>query len=183
MARRAQVSQIHDRTAHDLPINSRVAIDIVVDPFSAYGEKIKVIRSVRNDPLFALKARGFIGEHEYSAGRMWQSYYEAAQIGSVRAIDPGKEAVDGGRLPEPITDHQIRAIRELSIADKGLGHEGLAIIREVLGEAITIKQVAARRGMTSKREELYFGARLRECLNTLAKIWGLTTERLEQNLT
>ncbi len=142
--------KIYDRMSADLPINSVVAETVVKDEA---GDYIKVLRSIRDDPLAGMLSRDQIDTAMFEAGRLWQKYYEHSEIGGISAIDPTKEAVDGGRIPEPITDRQIEAIRELGNADKELGEYGASIIRDVLG-----------------RHQL--GRRLRECLDTLAHLWN-----------
>jgi hypothetical protein len=41
-----------------------------------------------------MKTRGQIDHCDYVAGRHWEAAWENAEIGGVRAIDPGREAVD-----------------------------------------------------------------------------------------
>jgi hypothetical protein len=108
--RMADMPKIYDRQSRDLPINSKVAEAIVDDPLEA-GAKLKVLRSVRDDPLADMHSRRQIDDAMLAAGREWQRYHEDTQIGGISAIDTTKEAVDGGRIPEPITDRQIKAIR------------------------------------------------------------------------
>lgn len=136
------------------------------------GEKITVLRSLRIDPLAALHARRQIDEAEYYAGRHWQRAYELAELGGSRAIDPTREAVDGGKYPEPLSDIQARAFNELATASKALGMEGESIVKDVLARGMPILHVAAARGLTTERELLYIGKRFRECLNTLAVTFG-----------
>jgi hypothetical protein len=170
--------KIHARLAADLPIGSQVVPAVIVDPYGTIpGEKITVLRSIRNDPLAGMRARDFIDECQYQAGRRWQFYLEGAQIGRVKAINPTKEAVSGVLLPEPLTDRSMQASQKLIEADAKLGPEGAALVRDVLGEAKTIKWAADRRGMQSQLERRYIGLRFRECLTTLAEIWGLRTGR------
>lgn len=169
------IERVHVRIATELPINAVVAPAIVDDPYSDCGEKLEVLRSVRDDPLAGMAARGQIEDHLLKAGRRWQALLEQAEIGSVSAIDPTKEAVDGGRIPEPITDRQIRAIRQLAEVDRLLGLEGCALIRDILGRRYSIAQAAQVRELTSAREVNYIGRRLRECLETLAIHFGLAS--------
>ncbi len=169
---------VHDRRSHDLVRNARVAIDEVDDPYPVNpGDKIVVLRSTRNDPLADMKSKNQIDQCDYVAGRHWQAAYENAEIGHVRAIDPGKEAVDGGRMPEALTDQQRRAVQDLNAAKEALGPEGNALITDVLAKGWSISQAAIQRGRTSERDRLYVGARFRECLSTLARRFGYSNER------
>lgn len=171
-------AQIHDRRSHDLLANARVAVDEVDDPYAINpGDKIVVLRSTRNDPLADMKSKGQIDQCDYIAGRHWQAAWENAEIGGVRAIDPGKEAVDGGRLPEVLTDQQRRAVQDLKVAKAALGPEGARLVEDVLAKGLSISQAAFQRGRTSERERLYIGARFRECLTTLAIRFGYSNAR------
>ena len=171
---------VHDRRSQDLLANAQVSIDEVDDPYAINpGDKILVLRSTRNDPLADMKSKGQIDQCDYVAGRHWQAAYENAEIGHVRAIDPGKEAVDGGRMPEPLTDRQRRAVVDLNNAAEKLGHEGAQLIHAALVQGLSMKQIAINRrgGIYSEAESKYVGRRFRECLGTLARIFGYSNER------
>jgi hypothetical protein len=171
---RTRKDKIHDRLAADLPINAVVAPAVVDDPLEL-GAKLKVLRSERDDPLAGLRSRGVIGEDLYAAGRRWQAYHEAATVGSVTALDPTRTVVDGGKIPEPITDRQIRAIRALAAADATLGARDQALIRDVLGDRLSMAEVARKRSWPGARGINYAGRRFRDALDTLAMLWGYRT--------
>jgi hypothetical protein len=59
------------------------------------GGKIAVTASLRDDPLGKLHARRQIDDAQYRVGLMLTEYFELAEIGSVQAVDPSKEPVDG----------------------------------------------------------------------------------------
>lgn len=172
MAKRSPAEKIHERLSTDLPINSRVQIAVVDDPYSQMGEKIQVLRSVRNDPLADMLSRGIIDQALFQAGRKWERLHECTQIGPISAIDPGKEAVDGGRMPEPITDRQIDAFAELARADHRLGQWGAVLIRNLLAERMTVGQMAERHNCKTGRRMNFLSMRVRECLEDLGKLWG-----------
>lgn len=169
---------VHDRRTQDLLANARVAVDEVDDPYAINpGDKIVVLRSTRNDPLADMKSKGQIDQCDYIAGRHWQAAWENAEIGGVRAIDPSKEAVDGGRLPEVLTDQQRRAVQDLKAARLALGPEGNALVVDILAKNWTISQAAAERGRHGEAERKYVGKRFRECLDTLAIRFGYSNDR------
>lgn len=172
MARKSQAQRVHDRTGADLPINSRVAVAIVDDPYSDRGEKITVMRSVRHDPLADMLARKVIDQALYHAGRKWQELAERSTIGAVKAMDPGKEAVDGGRMPEPLTDSQIKAFRQLNEAHRRLGEWGCALMRDLLENQMAIGKMAEKYNLTTARQVNFLSLRIRECLEDLGKLWG-----------
>jgi len=80
--------------------------------------------------------------------------------------------VDGGRAPEPISDHQIQAVARLNRAHRALGQDGTGFTHAFLIARMSIDQICASRGLTSQRENDYIGKRVRECLNTLAVVYG-----------
>lgn len=169
---RQAAEKIHDRRSRDLPINARVAIDVVSDPYSHSGEKIQVLRSIRDDPLARMYVRSQIDSAQFTAGRHWQKMYDLCEVGGASSIDPAKEAVDGGRLPEAITDEQMVAFRVLNGVQKALGEDGSALVRGVLGRGFMIAQIAEAWGLNSRRETEYLGMRFRECLERMAVHWG-----------
>ena len=164
--------KIHDRRTTDKLKDAQLAPQEVDDPFEP-GAKIIVMRSIRNDPLAALHARNQIDDAQYHGGRAFQRDFETAERGPC-AIDPSKEAVDGGRVPEPITDDQRMAVERLGRADRELGQHGAAIARAILIHGMTIAQLGASRGTTTEPELKYLGARFRECLDCLAEVYGFS---------
>jgi hypothetical protein len=142
---------------------------VVADPYSDAGGTITVLRATRDDPLAGMLARGQIDLAQFNAGRDWQRYWENAAVGAIRAIDPTKEPVDGkGAAPEALTDRQRDAIEELRVVGITLGFEGDRLVRDILGDRISLQESAERRGRSRK----YIGQRFREVLETLAKRWG-----------
>jgi hypothetical protein len=164
--------KIHDRMSRDLTLGSEVAIAIVTDPYSQSGEHIQVLRSIRDDPLAGMLSRRQINEAQFQAGRRWQSLHEKSTIGAMGAIDPGKEAVDGGRMREFLTDYQVRAFRELADSFAVLGPELGRLIFDILATRMTIAQAALSRGLTRQRQILKVGISFRGGLETLAIHYG-----------
>lgn len=169
------LKNVHDRRSNDLLRNAQVAPIEIDDPMEAGGTLI-VMRSTRNDPLAGLHARKFIDEAQYQGGRAFQYDFETAERGP-RAIDPSKEAVDGGRVPEPLTDHQRAAVVRLGRADRELGQNGSGLVRSVLIHGMTIEQIGVSRGVTGELELKYLGRRFRECLDCLALVYGFAMEK------
>jgi hypothetical protein len=171
-AKRVIAEKVHDRRSADLPINSSVAVVIVADPYSKDGEKIEVLRSIRNDPLGDMNSRGLLDDAQYLAGRKWQKLHECSTIGVIQAIDPAKEAVDGGVMRDFLTDRQIDAFKELQISYEALGSYGGKLVFQILGEGLSVSEASYRWGYSGAREINYFSRRFRECLETLAIHWG-----------
>lgn len=169
------LKNIHDRRTTDLLRNAQVSPIEIDDPLEAGGTLI-VMRSTRNDPLAGLHARRSIDEAQYQGGRAFQHDFETAERGP-RAIDPSKEAVDGGLMPEPITEAQRKAARRLARVYRALGQDGSALAHDVLVYGLTMARVAVRRGLSGERWEKYFGMRFQECLNCLAVVYGFAMEK------
>jgi hypothetical protein len=158
---------IDRRTA--APFNAETVDRIVPDPYSSTGGKIVVTASLRDDALGQLYARKHIDDAQYLAGLKLREWFDLAEIGSIQAIDPGKEAVDGrGQYVEPITDMQMWAHRQLVHVRSVLGHFGYDLCRAVIASGMTMEAVAATHGPVTQLTIKYFGKRFRECLQTLA---------------
>jgi hypothetical protein len=171
-------AKVHDRRARDLLRNAEVAAVEVDDPLALEpGEKIVTLRSIRNDPLGRFHSHRQIDEAQYQGGRAFQDDWEKAERGP-RAVDPTREYVDGGRLPEPITEGQRKAVLRLNRIERELGADGSALVHEILILGMTTEQVGQRRGLLTQRWRDYFGRRLGECLDRLALIYGFATERM-----
>ena len=170
---------VHDRRSSDFNrgIAGHMAVIEVDCPIDA-GAKLMVLRNTRNDPLAGMHARRFIDEAQYQAGRAFQNDFETAERGP-RAIDPGKEAVDGGRLPEPITEAQQKAVQRLAEIHRALGVDGSAIVSDVLITGLGISQLVSRRGYQGEHWRKYFGRRFNECLDRLALVYGFANGRAE----
>jgi hypothetical protein len=162
---------IHDRRSTDLLRNALVAPAVVADPYSP-GDKIAVVRSIRDDILAEMLARKEIDQAQFDAGRLYEKYAEMAEIGNIRAIDPAREAVDGGRGYEGITDRQIDAVRQLAEAARVLGAKGEAVVRTTLIDRRRFNQLGL-----SDRASTAVRVRFFTYLEILAEFWGCATGR------
>lgn len=168
------VAAVHDRRSTDLPASADVAAIEVDDPLALeHGDKIVVYRQLRNDPLARLHSHHQIDEAQYMAGRAYQRDWETAERGA-RAIDPTKEAVDGGRLPEPITESQRTAAIRLNKANAAIGQIGSAIVHDMLIVGLTVDGVARKHGKLGQYQLRLLNQKFRESLDELAKFYGLS---------
>lgn len=161
---------IHDRLSNDLVRNADVVPVEIDDPYEQ-GGKILAFRSLRDDPLGRLFCRGQIDQAQFDGGQAYRNDWEKAERGP-KAIDPSKEFVDGGALPEPITEGQRKATISLNAANRELGPDGTAIIVAVLVHGQTMEQIADARRLSGYRWTDYFAKRFQECLNRLAVVYG-----------
>jgi len=173
-----RLAKLHDRRSHDLPRNAEVASVEVDDPFGlAPGEKIVALRSIRSDPLGRLHSHRQIDDVQYQAGRAFQDDWERAERGP-QAVDPGRDYVDGARAREAITEGQREAMLRLNRAERDLGADGSALVHDVLVRGMTMEQIGERRCLQTQRWKDYFSRRFRECLDRLALLYGLATEKV-----
>ena len=169
-------TKVYDRRSSDLPRHAEVATVEVDNPLALDpGEKIVVLRSIRNDPLGRLHSHRQIDEAQFQAGRAFQSDWEKAERGPC-AVDPTRDYVDGGQGREPITESQRKAVLRLNRAERELGADGSALVHDVLVHGLTMEQVGQRRDLKTQRWQDYFSKRFRECLDRLALLYGFATE-------
>jgi hypothetical protein len=173
-AKPEKTEKLYDRRATDFNrgLASHVTPIEIDDPIEA-GAKLIAMRNLRSDPLARLHSRNEIDEAQYYGGRAFQRDFELAERGP-QAIDPSKEYVDGGQMPEPITESQQKAAQQLALVYKDLGQDGSAITHDVLIHSRSIEDIAIMRGALT--EVRYYHRRFRECLDSLAKVYGLANE-------
>jgi hypothetical protein len=92
-------------------------------------------------------------------------------------LHASKEFVDGGKPPEPITDAQQKAVKRLNRAERELGQLGSALTHAVLIKGCTIWTFTAAQGRGTEAELKYYGKRFRECLDSLALVYGFAMEK------
>lgn len=173
-----KVKNPHGLIVPDVQIGARGEINYRED-------RIRAVRSMRDDPLARLHDRGQIGEAQYLAGRAMQKLYEDSEVGRLRSQDPSNEPVDGGgAYPDILSEAQQKAMKRLNgwvdhrtgKHHKGLyavlGEEGAAIVRLMLAERKFAHEIANVMGDRSQRGIDYIGRRIRECLTTLAREFG-----------
>jgi hypothetical protein len=166
--------QIHDRRASDISRGHRGhIIEAEVDDPYEPGAKIATVRSVRDDPLADHFARGHIDQAQFMAGREFQKHFQLAERGP-RAVQI-TEAVDGGQRYEPLSDAQLKAGVRLAKAYRALGADGSALTNDMLIHAMTARQIAAAQGLRGQQWSKYYARRFRECLNTLARVYGFAS--------
>lgn len=167
------LAPVHERLATDLIRNAEVSPIEVDDPYALEkGDKIVAFRSLRDDSLARMHASKQVDDAQYEAGRAWQRDYEILEIGGASAIDPTKEAVDGGKPPEMFTDQKVRASKNLALAATKLGRLQEGIVRDVLTRRMFPSDVARTRGFRSERHVAHFAWLFRCSLDTLAEVYG-----------
>ncbi len=89
------------------------------------------------------------------------------------AVDYGRERVDGGKAPDPITQRQANAGKELARCRALLGARMYGLVSAVAGEGYALHEVVG----DGKRERLTAADMLRMGLDDLAELWRLATRR------
>ena len=162
-----------DRRAKDLLSKAQVIAVEVDDPYALEpGEKVLAFRSLRDDPLARLHCRQMIDDAQYAAGKDYRRDLEMIEIGGARAIDPTKEAVDGGRHVERDSDAYGKAHARLNAAAVVLGQFEESLVRAVLAGNLFPAQVAVHAGHTSARDQDYYARTFRTALEGLAGFYG-----------
>lgn len=154
----------HDRRSTDTLAAGQYASIDVDDPYGQRGDKITVLRQLRCDPLGRLHSHRQIDDAQFHAGRAYQRDWEVAEQGA-KAIDPTKEAVDGGRLPEILPDKQIEARNRLILVRAVLGRRMAAVVDAVLIEGSTIEKISHSQSETWLK---FYGRMFRQGLDELA---------------
>lgn len=173
----AAKDKIHDWTKITvIGKQSRPAPFVVLDPHGTFpGEKIAVLRELRDDPLADMHNRGAVDDPQYAACRKWQMLHARTEFGGASSIDLAKEVVDGGKHPDMLTDEQARAFRELAIVDKLLGPEKAFVVRCVLGEGLSASELTRRLGSASHRRISHTMTVFRKAAGDLVVHWGFGT--------
>lgn len=170
------VAPTYDRRSTDTLAAGQYAPIDVDDPYDRSGGKITVLRQLRCDPLARLHAHHQIDEAQYHAGRAYQRDWEIAERGA-KAIDPTKEAVDGGRIPEPLTDQQGKARMRLVAMSRELGREMRKLANAFLIDGQSLEGYSIGQGRHGRRWSNYYGKMLRDALDVLAVEYGLAARK------
>jgi hypothetical protein len=142
----------------------------VPDPYEP-GATVIAFKNAKGDPLERLRQQSDIDEAQYQAGKAYERDMELAEIGNVKAVDPTKEAVDGGRLPEAVTEPQRKAMERLREAARVMGLFAESVVRGVLERNVSPAQLAIARGFSTRREQLHYGWIFRRALEELTLVY------------
>lgn len=114
--------------------------------------------------LFARKA---IDEADWRAVLHITRAYEAMGGAGAGAIDYSAEKVDGGQIAKTITEGHLNGSYVLREAQQALGPQGYDITLKFTVQGMRPKDIA-----TSEKRRKYYTERYKECLDTLATLWG-----------
>ena len=129
----------------------------------------------RHDVIVWLHSRGMIDDAQKMAGDRFLWLWERMESGA-RAMDYGKEPVDGGAA---WPDLDVKAIEAAKILDRlriEVGHPDYSLLQHAICRRDTIAKIAlGRYGNAREIDQKYLGRRLRDALDVAAHHWGLTT--------
>lgn len=130
---------------------------------------IQAVVNIRESAAVMMHSRGRLDDAQFAAATKFRALWEA-MYRSTRAIDYGREPVDGGTRAEPITERQMFAADQLRHIRPLLGEDGYWLVSRICGEGYSIGEVV--RPGASKRAKLKAARDLRDCLDLLCKVWG-----------
>lgn len=184
----------HDRRAIQLPAHAEIAAIDIPDPYQIVdgvervehngivewvvppSDKITVIKSFKRDPVGRMHARKQIGDAEYDAACALQKLHDQAQLGLIKAMDPAKDYVDGGILPDPLTALQAKARARIKSVETRIGKShgtwGISILNAVLIDKWPVESAARARGAVTRRQIEYWVGLFHQCLYSLGLEMG-----------
>lgn len=164
---------IYDRRSTDTLDAGQYASIEIQDPYNP-EDMIVVLRQLRGDPLGRLHAHRQIDDAQYQGGRAYQRDWEVAERGA-RAIDPTKEAVDGGPISEPLTVKQMECRNRLIRVRQVLGRKSALVVDMVVIAGQQINQLIPEDRQVWRR---HYAHVLRCGLDELAIEYGFASPRV-----
>lgn len=142
----------------------------VDDPYEP-GAKLTATVNLRESPLDRWRSRSEIDLAQYAAGEKFRALWERSELGGAQALDPAKEYVDGGVMPDPYSLERMRAGVQLRAARGELGQQDYGYVCRVIGNREWPSDMAG-----AKHDSDYVSRRVRDALTELAHMWGMIAE-------
>lgn len=163
-----------------------IAVIEVDDPYfdaktpesRANPRKMKATINARESYAMWLYAREHIDHAELLAAKRIRGAWERLGGAGARAIDYTREKVDGGAMPQTISDDHLRAARILKDAQAVLGPAGYDLTIKLACMGLWISDLSSK-----EVHQKYLGMRFRECLDTLSAHWGYKQRPMRSTLT
>jgi hypothetical protein len=142
------------------------------------AQKIRVGFNKYEDPALAMYARRKLNEAQAAAAYRFRQLYERGGGAGARAIDYGRERVDGGKTPDPFSQGQQDARKELAYAHEQIGADSYNLVEMFCGQRLTIRQIVAHEyARPTVHYERVTSTTIKGALSRLAEIWGYETRR------
>lgn len=133
---------------------------------------IPVAINPKESAVETLFQRRLLSAIEKLAADTFRAKWELYAQENVRAVDYGREHVDGGSVRGPVTEAQLAARADLQRARVMLGQRGFDLVRDICGKGKSLKDI----GRTN-RERTTLADNLRLHLDDLGRLWGLQGKR------
>ena len=135
---------------------------------SGNPEYVPAMMNPKESPAAWYHHYGHITKSQYFAAIKFRRLYERTGGAGVKALDYGKEPVDGGQIAhDGLTQGRMDAAKELEFAHDKLGKAGFDLVQATCGELQWLKDMFPTKYQQGKAMNI-----LRECLDELATVWG-----------
>lgn len=134
---------------------------------------IPVAVSTRDNPLEAMLNRGHIDQCQFEAALYFRGLLEAAEGDALRGQDTTREPVQGGKLIELFTQRRTDAVNKLKELRSQLGKDGDWRLRQLIGQGMTVSEMALAVGLPTERGRWFVGQSIRNDLDVVAGYAGL----------
>lgn len=124
--------------------------------------------NLRESAITTMHARDLIDDAQAAAAIRFRRNWEAMGGKGAGAIDYSKEPVDGGGIPETVSDRHLIAGRDLHACRLTLGVRGYKLVSQVCGEGYQVSEL-----FKEKRAQLSAMDALRGFLDDLAEMWSI----------
>ena len=146
------------------------------DGEKAFPRQVAAVRNVRESGVSLLASKGALNAAQVAAADRFRKLFEAMGASGARAIDFTREAVDGGRIPDPISNRSIEAGQTLAEAHKVIkkthGVYAWSLLGYICGEGRSVHDLTRTRRQRDTMTDL-----LRMYLDVLAVHWDFQTKR------
>ena|SRR5438876_2925551 len=109
-------------------------------------EMIPAIVNVRESAITMLASRKKLDLAQVEATNHFRKLYEALGGKGPSGFDPGRLVVDGGKMPDGISQRQINAGQELRKCRALLGERGFRLVALVCGQGHALHEIATGSG-------------------------------------
>jgi hypothetical protein len=134
--------------------------------------RIGAMVNLNESAITRLAAKGAIDNAQARAAIRFRQLWERMGGAGAGAMDYSRTFVDGGKTPDPISEHQMEAGRTLKAAEQALRKEhGLyayKLVCYICGEGYSIYDLTETRRQRDTMTDL-----LRMYLDVLAGLWGM----------
>ncbi|WP_353682806.1 hypothetical protein [Mesorhizobium sp.] len=166
-----------------MSLQARLRLTVVDNPFfgrahpadESNPRTIPAAINVRESAITMLASRGALAAAQIKAAERFRALREAMGGKGASLIDPGRLVVDGGKMPDGMSQRQINAGQELRKCRALLGVRGYQLVALVCGQGMALHEIAA-----GKRERLTAADMLRWCLGRSCGALGIGAQAAEE---